>query len=541
MFPGEDEDDLNAEWAMLGTDGENPKPVEERRFRNENSTPHDTNAEITIVHAQWFEKEPYFRVADPISGEEQTFSESEFKEYKQIAKEGGYKFQFVEMHRRIYKQAFLGKKILGDVKKGPGGKNFTWHCITGERNRSKGTWFGMVHIMKDPQGWANKWLSQTLHILNTTAKGGIVAEKDAFADMREAQDTWAQPDGITWAAKGAISNNKVMAKPGIGLPTGYINLLEFAISSIRDVTGINMELLGMRDANQPGILEAQRKQAAMTILGTLFDSLRRFRKRVGRVRLHYIQEYFSDGRLIRIKGPDAITLEPLLADKTAGRYDVIIDDAPTSPNQKQETWGMIQTMLPAIRDLLTPEAVIALLEYSPLPTQLVETFKQLALNPKPGQQQQELMQQRAALAQITLDEAKTDEVRAKAQSFLADVDMKLAEARKDNAAAVLDMAAAGSHASAEKLAAMLSKTLDAAPAPLLPFEGEGDYMIPPTDPASGGMPQIPQMPQSPPNGVPPQAAPNELTPAEGLPPGRGPSGLPPGVNIDELIRQKTGT
>ena len=47
--------------------------------------------------------------------------------------------------------------------------------------------------MRDPQMWANKWLSQTLHILNTSAKGGIVAEEDAFADMTEAEEKWAQP------------------------------------------------------------------------------------------------------------------------------------------------------------------------------------------------------------------------------------------------------------------------------------------------------------------------------------------------------------
>src|SRR6478672_4765423 len=72
----------------------------------------------------------------------------------------------------------------------------SWACITGELDRNKGHWFGLIKTMRDPQMWANKWLSQTLHILNTTAKGGIVAEEDAFADMTEAEEKWAQPDTI---------------------------------------------------------------------------------------------------------------------------------------------------------------------------------------------------------------------------------------------------------------------------------------------------------------------------------------------------------
>ena len=73
------------------------------------------------------------------------------------------------------------------------------------------------------------------------------------------------------------------------------------------------------DANQPGILEAQRKQAAMTILATLFDSMRRFRKINGRIRLHYIKNYLSDGRLIRIGGPDGRRIIPLLKSQIEAR------------------------------------------------------------------------------------------------------------------------------------------------------------------------------------------------------------------------------
>jgi hypothetical protein len=136
--------------------------------------------------------------------------------------------------------------------------------------------FGRVRVMRDPQMWANKMLSNALHISNTTAKGGIIAEKNAFDDQREAEDTHAQPNAITWAADNAVKDARIMPKPGAGDPSVYLKILEFAVQSICDVTGVNLELLGMRDAEQPGILEAQRKQAAMTVLASLFNSPRNY-------------------------------------------------------------------------------------------------------------------------------------------------------------------------------------------------------------------------------------------------------------------------
>jgi hypothetical protein len=181
-----------------------------------------------------------------------------------------------------------GTKIL-ETGPTPVPDKFSFQCITGERNRKDGTWFGLVRVMRDPQMWANKMLSNALHISNTTAKGGIISEKDAFDDQREAEDTYAQPNAITWASANAVKDQRIMPKPGAGDPSVYLKILEFAVSSIRDVTGVNLELLGLRDAEQPGVLEAQRKQAAMTVLASLLNSPRRFHKQIGPMWLHYVQ------------------------------------------------------------------------------------------------------------------------------------------------------------------------------------------------------------------------------------------------------------
>jgi hypothetical protein len=416
------DEDLDATWA-IGKDVDPLKSVEERRLRAQNSSGASDKFEVHIVHAQWTERKPVYRVADAVTGQVLELDEERFGEYQGLAQQHGLQYSHVRQTRIVRKQAFLGATILGEVTECPGKDRFTFQCITGERDRNKGTWFGLVRLMRDPQMWANKWLSQTLHILNTTAKGGILAESDAFQNQREAQDTYAQPDAITWTAKDAIQKGKIIPKPGAVLPTGYVNLLELAISSIRDVTGINLELLGMRDANQPGVLEAQRKQAAMTILATMFDSLRRFRKQVGRVRLAFIQQFLADGRLIRIMGEDGVQQAvPLLRDQTLGDYEVIIEDAPTSPNQKQETWQFLLQLMPMFKGMMTPETAVLMLEYSPLPSKLVDQFKQMvekASEPGQEQQMQQQLQIAGAKAQINKDDASADASRAKAILDLA--------------------------------------------------------------------------------------------------------------------------
>lgn len=479
--------DLNCSWAEGFETDTQAINAEERKTRPNNSSPVDPDKdEVYIVHTQWFETENYHRVANPYSGQLEDMDATQLATLNEAAKADGHEVMSVAQTRRVYKQAFLGGKILWEGK-GAGGNKFTWQCITGEPHKTKGTWFGLITVLRDPQMMANKWLSQATHIINTTAKGGILAEKKAFPDIREAQRTYANPQAITVVADGAITNGKIMAKPGAGLAAPYLQLMQFAIDALWRVTGMNQEIMGMRDVNQPGILEQQRKQAALTILATAFDALRRYRKNVGRVRLYFMQNYLSDGRIARIQGQNPGTMRAIkiMKDKTFGEYDVIVDDAPTSPNQKEQTFAMLLQLLPAIKDKMSPEATMVFLEYSPLPREAVDKFRKILMSaqqPSPEQQASQRLQIEGAAAKI--------------ENLRADTNKKNADGSKSQAEAIIELAQLGVAASAEELnrvkaAAVTAETIHG----LMPEPPQDQALF--TQDGMDGVPSLPEVPTLP--------------------------------------------
>jgi len=432
-FPDNTDQELHCSWAMGLDTGKKLQPIEDRRLKQESNSEKDEAGLVTILQVQWWEREKYHRVADPFSGEVVNLDDKGLKALRKRAKEVGKEtgqdmpVEHVEQTRKVYKQAFIGSKIL---KKGacPRKDGFTLNCITGEIHHTKGTFFGLITLLRDPQMMANKWLSQATHIINTTAKGGIMAEEDAFVDIREAQSNWARPDAITLMKKGAIAGGKVMQKPGVGLASTYFQLIQFAVEAIPRVTGINMEIMGLRDVNQPGILEAQRKQAAMTILATLFDALTLFRTEIGKTRLFYIQNYLADGRLIRIMGENGYKAVKLMKDRVVGEYDVIVDEAPTSPNQKEQTWAALKDVLPAFQGMITPALAVKLLKYVPgLPKELIDDFQAAMEAPNPDAEKAKQLEFAGGGAKIERDQAAAEKDRAMAQKIQAEAGISMAE------------------------------------------------------------------------------------------------------------------
>lgn len=403
MFPGVHSSALNASWAfavMPKDGGEGFKtdyPDETRTELNRNEPPKT----VRLVQIEWWDRADAYLVAAPDADEPQEMSSEAWGEFEKEAKGKGYTAQKVE--RRRYYKAFLGRNSIldqADVE------CFQIQWVTGRYDRNNRYHYGIVRPMRDPQMLSNKTLSQVLHILNTNAKGGLLIEQGAFRNPRDAEKDWSNPAKSIILNEGGIAKIKDRTAPQ--MPQSLVALQEFSLSSIRDVTGVSVEMLGLADREQAASLEYQRRQSAMTILASLFNGLRHYRKLQGKTLLEQLK-LMPPGVLVRVlidpeQAMQEYAAQMLQWQQAAGqaqahgqqpppqpevpgqeflsstkrgeafdpakfglgpdaRFDVIVDETPSSPNQKEATWAAIQPFM----DSLPPQAIPLALKYSPLP------------------------------------------------------------------------------------------------------------------------------------------------------------------------------
>lgn len=371
-----------------------------------------------LVEYQYKKRVPFYRVADPQSGEMAELSPAEHDQLQERAvKLFGQKLKAVRQTKCVHHRAFKVGSVLLERNQTPDPDSFTYKAMTAKRDRKKGCWYGIVRPMLDPQRWVNKFFSQSMHILNTNAKGGVSVEKDAVDDLAAFERTWPRSDLVTIVRPGTLTSGKIQPKVPPPFPTELAKLLEFCVAMVYKVSGVSPEMLGTVDRDQAAVLEYQRKQAGVTILATLFDALRKYRKEQGRTSLYLILTYLSDGRLIRIVGKQGAQYVPLVRQADA-KYDVIIDEAPSSPNQKEKTWVILQSLLPILlkAGIQMPPEVF---DYLPLPQSLLDAIKKPDPAKQQQAQQQQQLQTRGAVAEVEKTESEALENKARAQLALA--------------------------------------------------------------------------------------------------------------------------
>ena len=367
-------------------------------------------ADKVIVHDfQWWEHEPVYRVPveqlgperaflmvnapDEAQGEDSgvprpllpahrlqpdaqgllTLDEDEYVRVKPLL-DG---VQVLKQKRRRYRRMYFSGDEVLETQDTPSGDSFTYKAMTAKRDRKQKCWYGIVRAMKDPQRWTNKFMSSMLEIVATSGKGGILYEPDAFLNIREAEEDWADPSRNVAMSEGAIAANKIMPRPVNEMPPQMMGLMQYCEQSLKAVAGMNPEVMGLSQALDPsGVMEEGRRQSGLNMLSYLFDGLRRYRKEQGRLLLSMIRGYIPQGRLIRMAGPEGMQYVPLVYDDGTVEYDVIVDEAPTAPNVKQRTWDAFTLLAGQLPQLITPQVALIALDYSPFPQAMVQRMKQ---------------------------------------------------------------------------------------------------------------------------------------------------------------------
>lgn len=389
--------------------------------------------------------------------------------------------------RMHYKAQFSGPNILcHEINLDP--CNFNEHCVTGSYDRAMSLWYGIVKAMIDPQLWSNKLFMQIMLVVMSNPKGGAYFKKGAFKNIEKAKEDYAQASTLIEVVtkEGEKIADVIQERQPSPYPQGLHEVMSYAANIIPRVTGLNMELLGMAQKDQPGILEHLRQQAGMTILASLFDSLRAYHKLDGRTALYFFRHEVSPSRQQEILGKTNAQLAQVIGQLPydLDKFSIAVDEAPYSPNRKFLVFKMLTdlgTTNPELQSMVFP----LLLDYMPLPQSAVETIKQNQAQQQQAQsQRQDAMDSGQAAALV----AQIKEMIAHAELYTAQAAKAQAEIGQGDAEATAKVTAAVGDATMKMAAAHKSHTEAVA------IKTEG--LHPPPRPAAGDSKSGPAKPLS---------------------------------------------
>lgn len=341
----------------------------------------------------------------------------------------------------------------------------------------RGNPLGMVSNLVGPQELFNKVSSQELHIINTTANSGWVVEENSLVGMDA--DDLAQQGSKT----GQVIEYRVGATAPVKIqpnqiPTGIHNISQKAMTSIRQISGVNESIMGMDRSDVSGVAITQRREAGQVQLTIPSKNINHTRRMLARKILELAQKFYTETRVFHITDytdpkqpqvehavnvPDENGNVP--ADITRGKYDIIIGLQPSRDSVDETIFSEAIGMREA--GVAIPDHIV--IQHSNLPKRYeiadmvakVQGFGEMSPEEQQIAAQQMQLQIEQSVKAVEKIEAEIEEIRmraalqgAKAQSLegYSEVGAKLSElaTRKEMAEDVLRARVALAQLSAQR-------------------------------------------------------------------------------------------
>jgi hypothetical protein len=375
-----------------------------------------------VYEYQWRQKEPFYRVENPFKtiniaqlpmeyalmieamkqslatkynfnpNQDSLFSvekASEVTELKKTAMEMfGIKLKATKQFKYKYYRAIVtGGKVV-EKAENFSQTGFSVKFMTGQFSELEQCYYGLGRSCKDPQRMLNQSVSDYVGFLQTIPKGGVNIEKDAVSDIQAFINTYTKARNVTVFESGALSQGKMMPKITPPIPSGMLEMIQYADAQIMSVCGVTPELMGMMQSKEMNSsFYRQQIRQGLTTLATYFDAKSSYMRNQGMLYTDCVRVLVdnAEGRLIQnVTGQGSAKYMPLTKDRIAAEYDIIIEEMPVTPDENNATFMKLIELQSMMTQSQNPVNLMPMaLEYSGLRKDVIEKLLQIMQPPPP--------------------------------------------------------------------------------------------------------------------------------------------------------------
>ena len=160
---------------------------------------------------------------------------------------------------------------------------------------------GFIRQLKSPQIEINKSRTLEMRHLNEVANSGWFNEEGAWVD-KKAVEKYGSTPGIILEYKKGLKDIPHRILPQL-LSTGHNRISADATQDMKEISGINTDLLAMAEGGQAsGRAIALRQKQGLIMVQEIFDNLSRSQKQLGRFILSILSELFTIETAVKVVG-----------------------------------------------------------------------------------------------------------------------------------------------------------------------------------------------------------------------------------------------
>lgn len=354
---------------------------------------------------------------------------------------------FVEFRRKVFYTAVVSNNHCFTAYRSPCQQGFTVKFKTGDFDEKNKIWTGMVNSMIDPVLYYNKALTELMYIIGSNSKGGVYVEKGAIDDIRDFEAKYTKTNGVIEVNDGAIAEGRISPKKEPFSPSGYDQIIGISDAAVTEVNGLDKTFLGSSENRmETAALQRQRIKQIFSSLACYVDSINLYQKEDARLMLDFLRIWADNNpsgvfRIIGERGQQEWA--NISSDLLMAEYDVSIQEAPQTQEDRQEQAGVLMTLgqqLAAMGDMQGARLAYALsLQYTTMDKddiqQLMEVMlpQQEQIDPavvKQLQEQVQMLSNQVMQADVKAKEAKAIKDMADAEKIQTEISKVRADTAK---------------------------------------------------------------------------------------------------------------